>query len=614
MKKTIAIFLSLVLLAALAVSAGAEPAFLHPFTRVEDGTLYLAGAPAEDGAVTVNVNGQSFSQFRVTTVEEAELPITYYCIVDQSSSLSDSQKQQERRALTALSDAMRPMDTMVLVLMGEELSFGEPLTTPEARRQGIEEACVFSAKFTNLNASVAAAMETIAAARDDESLGCILLLTDGLDNARIAVSREALTQTIRDTGLSFCVLPVVDPWSGKFAQNNAARAGEYAAESIGGISVIPSRSNFGAPTYVEDALNQVVAHVLSGSVITLDLSQLSAGGNSVAVEVAWVQNGTRLTDTCTVDAALLPALPTPTEPEPPVTEPPVTQPPTTEPPTETTLAETLATEPPTTQPPTEATRPPKTGAFSARDVDWFLVFLIGGVILLIVLMAITLVVWRRDEDEEPEETAPQAEKQAPAPIHSPEPKKESRRDRKQASKEEPTKEPKQEPKKEPTKEPQQEPIKEHVKEPQQDKKEPAREPKQEPKKEPRLGFRQKPPVPAPRQDLPPREISVPGCKVRLVPVHHPESATEFTIGVNESVTLGRNKRADIILNETDTALSGLHFELQWDSRALHLQDRRSTNGTALNGVPLRPEVWMRVENKAVIQAGSDRYTVLVEKK
>ena len=44
MKKVIAVFLSLVMLAALAASAGADPVFLHPFTRVDDSALYLAGA------------------------------------------------------------------------------------------------------------------------------------------------------------------------------------------------------------------------------------------------------------------------------------------------------------------------------------------------------------------------------------------------------------------------------------------------------------------------------------------------------------------------------------------------------------------------------------------
>ena len=89
---------------------------------------------------------------------------------------------------------------------------------------------------------------------------------------------------------------------------------------------------------------------------------------------------------------------------------------------------------------------------------------------------------------------------------------------------------------------------------------------------------------------------------------------KFIIKPNASVTLGRNSKSDIVLNETDNALSGLHFELQWDSRTLYLRDRNSTNGTALNGVPLRADVWARVENKAVIQAGSTRYAVIIRKK
>ena len=121
--------------------------------------------------------------------------------------------------------------------------------------------------------------------------------------------------------------------------------------------------------------------------------------------------------------------------------------------------------------------------------------------------------------------------------------------------------------------------------------------------------------PVRRADPPAAEpYTAPGCRVRLVPENHPEGFTEFIIGVNESVTLGRSNKSDIVLNETDRALSGLHFELQWDSRTLYLRDRRSTNGTALNGVPLRPEFWTRVEKKAVIQAGSTRYTVVTEKK
>lgn len=569
MKKVIAVFLSLVMLAALAASAGADPVFLHPFTRVDDSALYLAGAPAGDGTITVGVNGQSFDNYTITAVQDAGLPITYYCIVDQSSSLSNSQKEQQYRALTALSDAMRPIDRMVLVLMGEELSFGEPLATAEERQQGIDQACVYPARFTNLNASIVSALEAITAARDDESLGCILLITDGLDNARIAVSQEEVNQAIRSSGLSLCTLAVVDPWADKSAQKNANRMEEYANQSIGGFSVIPSRNDFGSATYVEDALNQVVDHVLSGAVLSLDLSQLPSGMDALEIEVTWQQGDTRVSDKCSVDGALIPA---PTEPTQPETLPPeTTQPETTQPlPPETTQPETTA--------PTETTPPVHSPSPGGNSRMLLILLVIGTGLLLFLIVLAVLLRYNQRSLEEPEPKS--------------KPKKERRRNKAPASEEEDW-----------------EKLDISELTVQKNKPESGQQPKPELQNEPD----RKSPGPQPRKELPKRDTT-PGCRVRLVPVDHPEDAIEFFIGVNESVTLGRNKRSDITLNETDTALSGLHFELQWDSRVLHLRDRKSTNGTALNGVPLRPEGWVRVTGNAVIQAGSDRYTVTVEKK
>ena len=580
MKKVIAGFLSLVMLAALAVSAGAEPAFLHPYTRVDDSALYLACAPVADGSITVGVNGQSFDDYTVATAEEARLPITYYCLVDQSSSFSNSQKQQQYRALTALSDTMRPIDRMVLVLMGEELSFGTPLTTAEERQQGIDQACVYSARFTNLNSSIVSALETITAEPDDGSLKCVLLITDGLDNARIAVSQDQVFQAIRDSGLSLCTLPVVDPWSGKFAQNNANRMEEYASQSVGGFSVIPSRNDFGSDTYVEDALKQVVDHVLSGAVLSLDLSRLPAGTDKLEIEVSWQQGDTRINDKRSVDGALVPA---PTETTQPETLPP-----------ETTQPETVETTPPeTTQPETTApveTTPPARSPFPAGNSRLLPILLVvgAGLLLFLIVLAVLLRYSRRSLDEQEPDMKPE-----PEPKPKPKPKKERRRDIAPIMSEE-----------------EWENLDISELTVQKNRPEPKSEFVQQPKPEPQ---NETAPVSQPRKELPKRDTT-PGCKVRLVPVEHPDDAIEFFIGVNESVTLGRNKRSDITLNETDTALSGLHFELQWDSRVLHLRDRKSTNGTALNGVPLRPEGWVRVTGNAVIQAGSYRYTVTVEKK
>ena len=583
-KRGFAFFLCLALLAVLIVPAGAEQEakFLHTVTVIDDSALYLAGAPAEDGTVSVTANGQSVP-CTLSTLEESALPVTYYCIVDQSSSFSNNQKQQQLRALQALSEALRPGDSMVLYLMGEELTYGEPLTTAEARAQEIEKACVYTAKYTSLNASIFSAVERITASQDGKSVSCILLITDGLDNARVEVAQEQVFQSIHASGISFCTLSVVDPWGDKAAQNNASRMADYAKQSLGGVAVIPTR-NFDSPTCVEDSVSEIVAGILSGSVLRLELSQLPTAGSQLELQVTWAKEGAQIVDQRSVDAGLLPA---PTEPpQPETTEPETTEPteaettqatvpevteaavPETTEATEAAVAETTEAAVPETTLATvpRATRPAAAQTQDSGKGSLVLILVIAGFFLVAGLVALAIVLWRKQRELEQEEPgSSETEEEIPLP--------------------------------------------------------PVPEDKDDfpslAELNSRLVFKKEPirDMPMPQVNIPIRTPdNTPGCRVRLVPENHPEGTLEFTIGVNESVTLGRNSRSDIVLNETDSALSSLHFELQWDSRSLHLRDRKSTNGTALNGVPLRPEVWVRVEKKAVIQAGSTKYTVIAEKK
>ena len=572
-KRGFAFFLCLALLAVLIVPVGAEQEakFLHPVTVIEDSALYLAGAPAEDGTVSVTANGQSVP-CTLGTLEESTLPVTYYCIVDQSSSFSNNQKKQQLRALNALSEALRPADSMVLYLMGEELTYGDPLTTAEARTQEIEKACVYPAKFTNLNSSIVSAVERVAANQDGKSVSCILLITDGLENARVEVAQEQVFQSIQSSGLSFCTLSVVDPWSDGAAQKNASRMAEYAQQSVGGMAVIPTQ-NFDSPTCVEDCVSEIVARILSSSVLRMELSQLPSAGSQLDLQVTWAKDGAQIVDRCSVDAGLLPAPTEPPQPEtteatePETTE--ATQPETTEATEPETTETTEAAEPETTeatQP--KATRPASTkipGSGSGKG-NLVLILVLAGFVVVAGLVALAIVLWRKQRELEQEEPAiSEPEEELPLP-----PTPEDKGDFPSLA-----------------------------------------------ELESRLDFKKEPvrDMPMPQINIPiSKPDSTPGCRVRLVPENHPEGTMEFTIGVNESVTLGRNSRSDIVLSETDRALSSLHFELQWDSRTLYLRDRKSTNGTALNGVPLRPEVWVRVEKKAVIQAGSTKYTVIAEKK
>lgn len=533
MKRVSALLMGMVVALNLVLSAGAEQtrSFLHPLIQVDDAIVSLAGLPLGEEAVTVTVNGEPFSNYAVATVQEAELPVTYYCMVDQSSSFSMDQKKQQSRGLLTLSRALRPQDSMILVTMGNTLSMGQPLTDQTARENAMKEACVYQAYTTALFENIVKTVNAAAQAQADGTLSCVVLFTDGLDNTGKQNGLEEAAEAVRASGVSLYTVSVMTYTTDEYVVNNARQVERLAEASLGGTGCTPALDDRESATNIEDAVADIVDQVLSGSVLMLDAAQLPRTG-SLEVSAAW--NGQ--TDAVSLDPAILPPLPT----EPETTVPETTVPETTEP---------VYTVPETTAPTQPA---PRRTSDTGSRLFWLALLCLAGAAVLIVA-ALVLLRRRRQAEDEDAELEFMDDDSGFVPQNGPAM---------------------------------------DIKLDFSNLKDPVKE-------RPALNLSQ--------------PVTVPACRVRLVPEGHPQGAVKLTIQANSSVTLGRNSKAQVILNETDTSLSGLHFELQWDSRALYLRDRNSTNGTALNGVPLRGGQWTRVENRAVIQAGALRYTLVVEK-
>lgn len=518
MKKGFAMLLCVVLVLALAVPAGAEGqgAYLYSLVSYQDASVSLVSIPMAEEAMTVLVNGEPFSGYGVTTALEAGLPVTYYCMVDQSTSLSQKQREQQLRGITTLSSTMRPQDSMILVTMGDSLSFSKPLTDPEKRQAEVEAACVYNSYSTALYQNI---MDTIDAAQSCGSLCCIVLFTDGLDNIRSQSTLQETEQRIREAGISLNTLCLGMPTQDPGLLANVERMKSFAEESMGGIGTAPGVDNPDSPTNVETAVADIMLQILSSNVISLNAAQLPRTG---ALTVSLSVDGLEGTDNVTLNPDLLPDLPAPTQPE------------TTAP----TVPETTQPSLPTATLPAP-TQPAPAGKPQASTAK--LVYLLVLLVLVAGSAIAGLVALRRrtarlappayDPDFPEEEILPTARTGLDMDI--------------------------------------------------------------------RLDFSQ--------------SVSIPTCIVRLESEDNPEKTVEFTIEANESVTLGRNDKSRVILNEADSSLSGKHFELQWDSRVMHLRDCGSTNGTVLNGVPLKPEQWIRVESGAIIRAGDSSYTLSIRR-
>ena len=600
MKRVAALLLCVLLCASLAAPAGAQAQkLLYPGTVVAGDHVYLVGIPLEGGSVRVTANGQEISA-NVLSIAGAQLGVTYYCVVSTTSSMSQLQREQQRAGLNAVNNAMGTNDSLVLVTMGRSVEFGEKLTDKEARSKAIEEACTPGTYGTNLYEGIDAVLKTIA--EQEKGPSCVIFFSDGIDNADIVkVTEEQAGRAVQDAGLCVNFVALLTPPVTTYARNGADRLARYATLSNGGVCRVPlDMEDTDVSNATQEAVRELVDAVNGWAAIELSAADLPRDGKTVELNVTWTGNGVTMEDTASVAVADLPALPAPTEPE--------TQP---------VPAQTLPT------------RPTVAASSAAPDVtapsipvyqddnnqqQLYYVIIGSAAAMVLIMVAMVIVATRRTVTQK---RMYAYENDLPVEIHDiPEdPKEEEALEEKISEVQKlpprrkappiPPVTPKQEPKVEKAK--QEKPKQEEKPQPKKEEK-PKAEPAPMPEKKSKRRSEPVPPV-QPTDEA----FIIPSCTVLLTPEGDPDSTVEVAIPVNGSRTFGRNQKAAVVLNAADNALSGLHFELQWDGRVLYLADRNSTNGTALNGSPQRPGHWARVEPGSVIQAGAGRYKVTIVK-
>lgn len=600
MKRVAALLLCVLLCASLAVSAGAQPQkLLYPGTVIAGDHVYLVGVPLEGGNIRVTANGQEIPA-NVVSVAGAQLGVTYYCVVSTTSSMSQLQQDQQRAGLNAINDALGANDSLVLVTMGRSVEFGEKLTDKESRSKAIGQACTPGTYGTNLYEGIDTVLKTIT--EQEQGPCCVIFFSDGIDNSDfVKVTEDQAGRAVQNAGLCVNFVALLTPPVTSYARNGAERLTRYAALSNGGVCRIPlDMEDADASSAAQKAVQELVSTVNGWAAIELSAADLPRDGKTVELNVTWTGNGVTMEDTASVAVADLPALPTPTEPE-----------------TRPVPAQTLPTRPAVAEPSAAApdATAPSIPAYQDDDNQQQLFYVIIGsaAAMVLIMVAMVIVATRRTAAK----NARDYEYDLPVEIHDipDDPKEEAALEerisevqklpprRRAASSPIPPVMPKQEPKQAEKPQPKQE-EKPLPKQKEKPKAEPAPAPEKKSKR------RIEPVQPVQPTD---EAFIIPSCTVLLTPEGDPDNTVEVSIPVNGSRTFGRNQKAAVVLNAADNALSGLHFELQWDGRVLYLADRNSTNGTALNGSPQRPGHWARVESGAVIQAGSGRYRVAIVK-
>lgn len=95
----------------------------------------------------------------------------------------------------------------------------------------------------------------------------------------------------------------------------------------------------------------------------------------------------------------------------------------------------------------------------------------------------------------------------------------------------------------------------------------------------------------------------------LMAIGYTDIVHRLELPENEEVTIGRNGKADIILDPNDKKLSGAHCAVKWENEKIYIRDLDSMNGTYVNGIPIRQLGRVAVHKGETVTLGSYEYRI-----
>jgi len=336
----------------------------------ENITIICADGTDSAGTYQVCVDGQEIPVSE-SNVRNEKYPVTVFCLVDTSGSISTYKMRLIQETLTELSNSMGEEDNMVIATLGNSLTVGPVLQTKEER-----EAAIGSIQTThddtNLYSSIVQSLDKLISDTSYNPYGCVVVLSDGSDQQDNGMTEQEVMNAVRDAKRPLYTVALIE----KGEEREGGKVlGSFARSSHGGVHQTTVSEGANKPIRWDmtgDEFGSTIWNSLQGmAVLWGDLKgvQVDSSKTEVRLDVTYVSGSDSYTDFALLNVNDLPAAP---EELPPVSIGPDAEEETTEPET-TAVTETTG----------EVEQP-----IYKRPVFWAViaaVVILAGVVILIVL-------------------------------------------------------------------------------------------------------------------------------------------------------------------------------------------------------------------------------------
>ena len=501
--------------------------FIQDYRPVPNGLLIYYAAQGElptSNAFSVRLGDKDLAVLDVGTTKDD--PVTYYCLVDVSGSVTSVQLLCARQMLHSLCDSLRAGDQMVIATVGNERRASAYLRDPLIIHQKIDE-IISTNEDTNLYRAITESLEELDTGRDATNRKCLVVFSDGIDDATAEAgrTRQEAERKIEETRIPFyCMLPPSDKKDagktlGSFARLSAGGEAYYLAERI----------------LTEEEIGQAIAENMKGDLIlSTDLTGYTPQSDEQLLTVGYTDKiGIFYGDSINVVSSNL-------------------------------LLGEAALDDPGSSAALESPEPEE-GSDSSEEKEkypkWLIPAIAGGGFALVILIVILVNSKQQEEKKRKQKLEEQRRLREQQPWQ-------------------------------------------REQQPWQREQQPwQREQAQRSSRGETATVGR-----AEERDRLGQPIESGGKPVRFTTVGNQSFSTEVLLQEGRKVTVGRNRKADVILNKDDTKLSGVHFGLLLENNTLRIWDMGSTNGTSVNGVPLVGNS-VQIRSGETVTAGSYQYRI-----
>lgn len=290
MRKIAAIALCLILLVSMTLSVSAAAGtFLRKEYDVKETNIYAYGkALPQGGSLSVSAGSQVLEDAAVSTLEQEQIPVTVYCLVDVATSRPEAMCAQQEDILYTISSLMSQEDNMVLGQLDEKLEESKPLTDKDARETAIRT-MKGTSWATNLYDGMTQALETISTSTSYHTNTVLVVLSDGHDDGKSASDAEKIQEQIRAMGIPvYTVVLNAANLSAKELEEQT----RFAQESLGGTMTHPAKDDVSAAV----AAQRIWESIKSACVIRIGMGPLQNSPTDQQLLIRYDAKDTRFED------------------------------------------------------------------------------------------------------------------------------------------------------------------------------------------------------------------------------------------------------------------------------------------------------------------------------